>query len=75
MCDKCVELQTLYSETADRLLTAQKELACFGMRGDGEFERLWRDSEAALRMLWTLREQIAAHYSSHSETCESAQGA
>ena len=67
MCDECARLQAVYSETAERLLAAQRELARSGSTGNPDFQRLWKECETGLRTLWSLREDMTAHTASHSE--------
>jgi hypothetical protein len=75
MCDECARLRTIYTETAERLNTAQRELARYGISSRAkDFARLWTESETALKALWALREEMAKHSATHGEGALSARG-
>jgi len=65
MCDRCVQLRTRYHITAEKLGVAQRELARYSPQD--QFIPRWSDCERALRELWRLREEMAAHAASHNE--------
>jgi hypothetical protein len=74
MCCECARLQALYTETAERLLAAQRELARFGVTSNGSFDRLWKECETTLRVLWTIRGEIATHNANHAHGSLSPHG-
>jgi len=71
MCDECARLQAVYGETAERLITAQRELARYGVAKHAEaFMRLWKECETELKVLWSLRQEMSSHSATHANgTC------
>jgi hypothetical protein len=62
MCDECLRLQSIHAEAAERLLMIQREMATYAKARDTNiFLGLWKDSEAALKALWNIRDEMAKH--------------
>ena len=75
MCDECVRLQREYQAAEERLKAMQFELAKDGASsGESKFPELWKECMEALKELWSLRDEMTRHASTHSEDSLSAHG-
>ncbi len=69
MCNECTQLRASHSETAERLLEAQRELARYDLANSERYLTVWNECETRLKTLWRIREELAAH------RCPSSDGA
>jgi hypothetical protein len=66
MCEQCYQLQNQYRTIAERLTAAQRVLATYDLGRDGDtFVSLWNESQSALKLLRSLREEMARHAAAH----------
>ena len=69
-------MQHAYNLANQRLVAAQSRLAAYDLsRTSTDFLELWNSCETALKEIWQLREQMAAHVATHEDcVLESALG-
>lgn len=74
MCAECERINELYRTTNEHLMSIQRQLAHYDAGQHANFVPLWNECLDALRALWRLREEMAAHVSTHGSDSMSSHG-